>query len=413
MRRLSHLRGPAGRDPIRTLIPAIALAFAMSCASCGRSGSHGDDAVVQARSASLALWLAKKEELLDHATAFYDLVMTAWFDPAEAAELRARTPATLLLAGLSHTWIWVDPEWMTFLLTVANAGDPNGPLQITDDMYLMIDDDADGDLDRKCSLPGWEGLYAMDPRHPGWQELIFSFYTIVAEQAQHDGVIVDMVDSHPFCDGAWSEGVPTPIDADTWVAAQDALLEAIREIVPAGKWVFANAGRDFDAEVPFPQHLNGYLLENFLGEWGSGLEAGLASAERALATTHPPHLVVFAGDTNDTGAINWRRFRTGFVASLLRDNTLFAFDYGSGDHGGVSEWWFPKYYQLALGDPLGPYTLEAGVYRRDFEQGVVVIAHTRSITLTLPKPHVDIVTNEAAVKFEIEQGDARIFVELE
>ena len=105
-----------------------------------------------------------------------------------------------------------------------------------------------------------------------------------------------------------------------------------------------------------------------------GLEEGLASAQRALKTVRSPHVVVFAVDTDDTGMIDWTRFRTGLTASLLLDNTYFAFDHGPRDHGGVTDWWVPEYYEVTLGDPLGPYTMDDGVYRRDFERGTVVIA---------------------------------------
>jgi hypothetical protein len=100
------------------------------------------------RAPRLVLWLAKKEELLAHEGPGYDVVMTAWFESAEAQAIRARRPSARLLAGLTHTWVLDDPDWLRFLLTVANGGDPNGPLQITDEMYLMYDDDGDGALVR-------------------------------------------------------------------------------------------------------------------------------------------------------------------------------------------------------------------------------------------------------------------------
>ncbi len=270
--------------------------------------------------------------------------MTGGFEQFEADIIRSRNPSVKLLAGLSHTWILDDPEWLESLLTISNWGNDNGPLQITEDMYLMLDDNGDGILDRKCSPPGWGQIYAIDPRHPVWQELILAFYETVAEQPQHDGVIVDMVDAYPFCEGAWSGSITTPIDEFVWVTAQNEILGLIRESLPANKWMIVNAGHDFAEGSPFPQHSNGYLLENFLGIWGANLEEGLASAQRALETTEAPHIVIFAVDTDDKGEINWSRFRIGFAASLLMDNTYFAFDYGSRDHGGVRDWWFPEYY---------------------------------------------------------------------
>ncbi|MBU0491868.1 MAG: putative glycoside hydrolase family 15 protein [Chloroflexi bacterium] len=361
-----------------------------------------------AASPRLALWLAKKPELLARPDARYDLVMTAWFEPAEAQAIRSRHNSTLL-AGLSHTWIWENPDWQSHLVTVANGGDAHGPLQITQGMVLMVDDNGDGALDRRCSLPGWEGLYAMDPRHPGWRQFILTYYETVARQPQHDGVIVDMVDAYPFCDGAWSGGVPTPIDAAAWVAAQDELLGLIRQRVPSDKWLVANAGRDFPAGSPFPRHLNGYVLENWLGSWGLGLEEGLTSAQRALETTQPPHIVVLAVDTDDSGTVDWARFRTGLAASLLMDNTYFAFDYGSRDHGGVMDWWFPQYYEAALGAPLGPYTSSEGVYRRDFEGGTVLVAALQPATLAFDAPHQDLATGETGTTFTVPPGDGRIF----
>jgi hypothetical protein len=362
------------------------------------------------RTPRLALWLAKKDELIAHENATYDLVMAGWFEPAEADTIKSRRPSAKLLAGLAHTWILEDPAWLEFLHTVANHGNPGGPLRITDDMYLMLDDDGNGTLDSKCSLPGWEGLYAMDPRHPGWRELILTFYENVAQQPQHDGIIVDMVDAYPFCEGAWSGGVPTPMDVATWVSAQDELLGLIRQRLPEGKWMLANAGHDFPAGSPFPRHLNGYLLENFLGDWGADLDEGLASAQRALETTQAPHIVVFAVDTDDTGEIDWACFRVGLAASFLMDNAYFAFDYGSRNHGGVTDWWLPEYHELDLGSPLGSYTFAKGIYRRDFEGGVVIIATEENARVQFGDPHTDILTGETGLDFIIPKTDARILI---
>jgi hypothetical protein len=358
----------------------------------------------------LALWLAKKPELMAHDQAPYELVMSGWFEPTEAQDIRAATPSAQLLAGLTHTWVLDDPGWQGLMLSVANGGDPNGPLQITDDMFLKFDDDADGLLDRHCSLPGWDDILAMDPRHPGWRTLVLSFYQTVGQQTHHDGAVVDMVDAYPFCDGAWSEGVPVPLEGSAWVAAQDTLLGLVRDAIPGQKLLFVNAGRDFPAGSPFPRHVNGYLLENFLGSWGLGLEEGLASATRAIQTTMPPHAVVFSVDTDDTGVIDWPRFRTGLAASLLMDHTYYAFDFGPRDHGGVTDWWVPQYYDLALGNPSGAYTVVSGVYRRSFQSGLVVIAEDQPASVTFDTPHTDTATGTQGTQFEVPAGDARIYL---
>jgi len=362
------------------------------------------------RTPRLALWLAKKDELLASEDAVYDLVMTGWVEPQEAQTINERHPQTMLLGGLSHTWVLMDDAWLRFFLTVANGGDADGALQITEDMYLMKDADGDGVLDKHCEMVGWEGLYAMDPRHEEWQTLVLSFYEVMGQQEQHDGVIVDMVDAYPFCEGYQSAGVPQPLDAQIWIDGQAQLLDRIREKVPEKKWLIANAGHDFEAGSPFTQYLNGYLLENFLGEWGAGLEDGLASAERALETTRAPHIVVFAVDTDDSGEIDWQRFRTGLAASMLLDNTYFAFDYGARDHGGVRDYWFVEYYNMDLGEPLGAYRYEEGGYRRDFENGVVLIAHEGDVMQTFEEAYKDLIMDESGKQFTVQQGDAGFFV---
>lgn len=398
---------------LRTGIPlltASVLLLNLGCATTPTEPS-GDETVP--RSPRLALWLAKKSELIAHDSASFDLVMSGWFEASEAEAIRARRPSAKLLAGLTLTWVSASQDWLALLVTVANGGDPSGPLQVTDDMYLMFDDDEDGVLDRRCSPPGWEGeIYAMDPRHEDWQELILSFYDVVGAQPQHDGVIVDMLDAYPFCEGAWSEGVPVPLDEDGWVDGQEQLLASVRAGLSAEKWIVANAGYDFPVRSPFPQYLNGYLIENALGtQFGlSSVEELLASASRAMTTTASPHIVVFAVDTDDTGVMDPPRFRTGLAASLLADNTYFAYDYGPRDHGGVASWWFPDYYDVDLGNALGPYVLDGGAYRRDFESGSVVIAGDVPAAVVFATEHVDVATGASGTVFTVPELDARVFV---
>jgi len=401
-KRVASLRVSAG-----ILVLCLLLA---GCAST--TTGPGDITDDDTRDTRLALWLAKKAELIAHADAEFDLVLSGWFEQSEADEILDRHPSSKLLAGLTVTWILDDPAWQGLLVTVANGGDPDGPLQITDDMYLMFDSDEDGELDTHCSPPGWDDILAMDPRHSGWRELVLSFYGVVGAQQQHDGVVIDMVDAYPFCDGAWSVGVPESLSADAWVDAQAGLLEAVRDTVPAAKWVFANSGRDFPVGSPFPEHLNGYLLENALGDL-FGLETPaelITSAERALTTTQAPHMVVYSVDTDDTGVIDSARFRTGLATSLLYEHTYFAFDYGPRDHGGVNGWWFSDYYDIELGEPEGDYSTVAGGYLRDFAGGSVVVASEGAIAVSFDEPHLD--TADAAVDtvFTVQQGDARIYL---
>jgi len=202
---------------VRLLVLLLFVLFITLPHSCREVpiANNDDNSTTTSRNARLGLWLAKKNELIEHESAAYDLVMTAWFEPGEAADIRDRHPSAKLLAGLSLNWVSSDPDWQTLLVTVTNGGDSDGSLQITDDMFLKYDENSDGILDSRCSFPGWEdpAIYAMDPRHLGWQELILSYYDVITSQPQHDGVIVDMIDAYPFCDRSWSLGVPVPLDS--------------------------------------------------------------------------------------------------------------------------------------------------------------------------------------------------------
>lgn len=413
---------PSFNSKQQTILSVIlVLVFVLLPGGCSTDGSHGQRAALtpetdQQKSTGtprLAVWLAKKNELLTTQDARYDLVMSGWFESHEAQFLKARDENSKLLAGLSHTWIMDDPDWLEFLITIANGGDVHRPLQVTPDMYLMLDKDQDGSLDSPCSPPGWQNIKAVDPRHLGWQQLILSFYTNTAVQSQHDGVVIDMLDAYPFCEGAWSGGVTEALDATAWVAAQAELLRLLQKQLPEGKWMIANAGHDFSVDSPFPQYLNGYLLENFLGSWGANLEEGLASAQRALESTRTPHLVIFAVDTDDNGEINWARFRSGLATSLLLDNTYFAFDYGSRDHGGVAQWWFVDYYSIDLENALGAYIYDNGIYRRDFKNGTIVIVSQNDAFVQFIEPHQDVFSKEINTRFDIPQGDAGFFLKIQ
>ena len=133
------------------------------------------------------------------------------------------------------------------------------------------------------------------------------------------------------------------------------------------------------------------------------------SAERAVLSTRVPHYVVYAVDTDNTGTIDWQRFRTGLAASMLRDNTYFAFDLGPSDHGDVDGWWFSDYHGVAIGEPQSAYTAVSGGYRREFERGSVVLATDGQVTVSFAEERRDLADGSTGTAFTVEQGDARFF----
>jgi hypothetical protein len=339
----------------------------------------------------IASWLAKKDEIIA-VNQPYSLVMSGWFTPEEAAQLKAVNPEMMLLSGLSLNWVWDNPDWMTFLLTVASYGREQ-PFRISEDMYLT------GPGGERCAF-GWasaewghEEIYAMDPRSPAWIELITAFYQTVLEQPQHDGIIVDMVLEKSLC--------PEAISDEKWVTASREIMARVDEFNTMDKLVIFNSGRDFSEIDAYADFLDGFLMENFMGDQlTTTFSEGLQAAETG-------YLVIYAVDTDNTGIQNPAKMRLGLTLSLMHDNTYFAYDFGFRDHG--QGWWFAE-YDVDLGNPLGDFYREGEAFYRNFEHGVVVASPDSETTVSFDQDMVDITTGETASLFIVEKGDGRIYL---
>lgn len=348
-------------------------------------------AVPSADFPKIASWLAKKDQLLTGGRP-YDLVMTGWVTPEEAAGLKANNSRVKIYAGLSCNWVYAGEEWLKFLTTVASYG-RGAPFEIKDSMYLR------GKGGGKCAF-GWASeewghaeIYAMDPRNAEWVELIVSFYKNVLEQPQHDGIIVDMVTEKSWC--------PETISDKEWVAATKAIFAGIRDINKDNKPVIFNSGRDLSEIDEYGEFMDGYLMENFLGgQFGASFQEGLAAAES-------DYIVIYAVDTDDTGIRDEARMRMGLTLSLLNDNTYFTYDIGGRDHGDA--WWFNE-YEVDLGRLVEAKYKEGGGYRRDFEKGTVICAPDKDVDVVFSEEYTDVSTGQRGKAFTIKQGDGRIYL---
>lgn len=337
----------------------------------------------------IASWLAKKEELIESGKP-YDLVMAGWFTQEEAGQLRENNPDVLLLAGLTTTWVWDNPDWMNFLVTVANYG-MDTPVEINEDMYLH---DAKGE---RCGF-GWaseewnhEEIYAMDPRDPEWFDLITTFYSVVLDQTQHDGIIVDMVVEKQY----WRP----EISDEEWLEATKDIYDTIAALNTQDKLVIFNAGARLSDIDEYGEYFDGYLMENFMGDqlqttYADGLEAAESD-----------YIVIYNVDTDDTGIEDKSKMRLGLTLSLLNDNTYFTYDFGPRDHG--QAWWYSE-YDVELGDPLGDYYTQNGAYIREFENGYVVSA-PNGATVSFDESLTDVTNGESGTSFTVEAGDGRIY----
>ncbi len=378
------------RKTILTTLFITILLFA-GCVEEDQPSLSPENSIESQQYPKIASWLAKKDEILQSGKP-YSLVMSGWFTPEEVETIKSRNPDALCLAGLTVNWVYNSAEWITFLETVASYGRED-PLTIHEDMYLK---NSQGE---RCAF-GWasdewgsEEIYAMDPRNSEWVELITSFYKNVLAQPQHDGIIVDMVTEHSWC--------PEIITNSEWIHATQEIMAQMEDLNTENKLVIFNAGRDFSEIDKYSEYMDGYLMENFLGEqFGAGFDEGLEAAQRE-------HIVIYAVDTDNTGKKDMKRMRLGLTLSLLNDNTYISYDFGPRDHG--QAWWFPE-YDVDLGEPLGSYVSKNDAYWREFEEGIVVASPHTDTSVSFEKVYMDVTTGETSQQFAIEQGDGRIFV---
>jgi hypothetical protein len=337
----------------------------------------------------MASWLSKKDQLMASGNP-YDLIMTGWVTPEEAAVFKKMNPDMLILCGLTVNWVYDNGEWKQFLETIASAESPN---TIRESMFLRTPDG------RKCAF-GWaseewghQEIYAVDPQNSAWRTLILAAYKTILEQPQHDGVIVDMLIGVSWC--------PDTITDEEWVSATQEMLEEIKKMADLHhKIVVVNAGRDFSSIEEYAPYFKGYVMENFLGKWGADFNTGLEAAQSQ-------YIIVYAVDTDDTGVRDMKRMRLGLTLSLLNDNTYFAYDFGPRDHG--QAWWFPE-YDVDMGSPLGTYYKKDNAYWRAFEHGIVISSPYTDTIVVFDEPYTDVTTGITATSFVVEKGDGRIFV---
>lgn len=222
----------------------------------------------------------------------------------------------------------------------------------------LANPDADGKR-----YPQW--LAERDDRvyHQAVPELDFWYTDNVMHRprvrADWDGDGVNDDQDSPQILKAWREGY-----VDWW--------SRIRELTP-NKMVLGNADGDL-SELEFRNQLEGAFLEGLMGrQWSiearHGWEAMMKRYRSVKENLREPRIVGFNvwGDPGD-----YRFFRYAYTSCLL-DDGYFSFTDKRAGYSSVP--WFDE-YDFALGNAVSPPPLVAwknGVWRRDFEHGVVLV----------------------------------------
>ncbi len=165
---------------------------------------------------------------------------------------------------------------------------------------------------------------------------------------------------------------------DSAEAARAAWVEGLRSLyrrthaVAPNFFVFENDGPLYAPEV------HGVLLESFPRK---GWARHVQELERVRTQGIYPAIAILNANTFNSGARDdFRAMRYGLASAFLND-AFYSFDFGDQDHG---QTWQYDEYGVFLGEPLNTRTrvrgdATAGVWRRDFEQGIVVVNSTAAV----------------------------------
>ncbi|MBN2120516.1 MAG: hypothetical protein JW734_05635 [Candidatus Omnitrophica bacterium] len=111
-------------------------------------------------------------------------------------------------------------------------------------------------------------------------------------------------------------------------------------------------------------YLNGIMLEEFPAVYAGGWEGSMEHYQRCMEKARSPRVCFVASDGEKE---DYRMMRFTLTCCLLGDG-YFSYD-RPGSH--TSFWWYDE-YDASLGYPKAKaYKLESGVFRRDFDKGIV------------------------------------------
>jgi len=214
-----------------------------------------------------------------------------------------------------------------------------------------------------------------------------------------DGFFMDNVFWRPYIDGDWnrdgmvdSQSNPT---VQAWMRQGYARYFSLVKTLMPGKYQMGNVG-DWGAPnsilTEYQGMANGGVMEGYIGKswsvetWG-GWAATLAQYRKVMGALAAPKIGIFNQWGNST---DYQGMRYGLGTCLL-DDGYYAFTDNAAQYYGVV--WFDE-YDHSLGSGLAKPTAawQKGVWRRDFDNGIVLVNPKGNgpQTVTLEEPFVKI-----------------------
>lgn len=296
-------------------------------------------------------------------------------NPTAITQLRQKNPSIIILAYILSEEFPGGYESLT---------DPNHPIVqlrtgIADGWWLR---DAAGN---KTGF--WPGANMLNVTNAApvvngqrWNTYLANFVNQkVLSTGLWDGVFYDNV----FQDVSWVNGgnidtnrdgvadVAASVDA-AWRDGMTTMMSTTRSLIGNDKIIIGNGGGQYYPEM------NGRLIEEFPSNLDGGWSGAMKKYVDVLQRGLTPSIVVVNGKSSTGLPSDYQTMRY-VLASTLMENGFFSFDEGAVRH--AAQWHFDE-FDAYLGTPLNKAkrlwpssstTYETGVWRRDFQHGIVVV----------------------------------------
>jgi len=179
-----------------------------------------------------------------------------------------------------------------------------------------------------------------------------------------------------------------------WAAGFKKMLEKTRTLTSSSFMIVGN-GRIYE---PYQPLINGMMLENFPSAWENGgtWSGSMATYLKLPKLNSQPSLPIINIYNNNQK--NYRLMRFGLASALMGDG-FFSYDFDVASHG--QTWWYDE-YNVSLGaaqtsavNLLGNNSWQAGLWRRDFKNGIALVNSTnKSQSYVFPREEFETINGQ-------------------
>lgn len=239
----------------------------------------------------------------------------------------------------------------------------------------------------KCPQIIGSTYYMMDPANTGWQQ--FFIDRINAWQSGggsgYSGIFMDNIEGSLVKRTQQGQTLAKYTTDTQYQNAVKSFITAVQAGIGPGKVlgnivsVHGNAWADYIAildgamsEATFVDFHDGYLT---VAQWLSDITG--------LVTNGKEVILVCQSQTKDTPSSPRQTFCFGSYLLVAGPGVSFRYGY-AGNSQYLESWWYDN-YDIAIGDPVGAYTVNNGIYSRTYTNGSVSVdpaAHTATITVS-------------------------------